>query len=187
MSNILNLWPCVWTIHSWYRHSKHICVLELSLHGIIEWWRAWLALSHRLNQSWIVNKITPQKNKQIRKIFAITIETKKAYFSVMHLKYLQNVCVKLKLGEGLMSLLIEARRRMYMYASANWLIIGSDNGLLPTRYQAIMWPKTGILSMRPSGRHFNEIVFELQQFPLKMQYRLQNGNFFLSRPQCVKV
>ena len=36
-------------------------------------------------------------------------------------------------------------------------IIGSDNGLSPSRRQAIIWTNAGILLIRPLGTNFNEL------------------------------
>ena len=46
-------------------------------------------------------------------------------------------------------------------------IIGSDNGLLPGRRQAIIWTSAGILLIWLSGTNFNEILIKIQQFSLK--------------------
>ena len=42
--------------------------------------------------------------------------------------------------------------------------LGSDNGLLPKRRQAIIRTSADILSIRPQGTYFNEILFEIQIF-----------------------
>ena len=34
------------------------------------------------------------------------------------------------------------------YASENWIIIGSDNGLTPIQWQAITWSNAELLSIR---------------------------------------
>ena len=39
----------------------------------------------------------------------------------------------------------------------NLSIIGSDNGLSPSRLQAIIWTNAGILSIWPLGTNFSEI------------------------------
>ena len=41
-------------------------------------------------------------------------------------------------------------------------IIGSDNGLLPGRYQAIIWTNAGILLIGPLRTYFNEMLIEIQ-------------------------
>ena len=46
-------------------------------------------------------------------------------------------------------------------------IIGSDNGLLPERGQAIIWTSAGILLTGPLGTNFSEILIEIQTFSLK--------------------
>ena len=43
------------------------------------------------------------------------------------------------------------------YASVNWGSIGSDNGLLPIRRQAIIWTNDGLLSIGPLKANFSEI------------------------------
>ena len=45
-------------------------------------------------------------------------------------------------------------------------IIGSDNGLLPGRRQAIIWTNAGILLIGPLGTNFSEILIEIQTFSL---------------------
>ena len=47
------------------------------------------------------------------------------------------------------------------YAS---MIIGSDNGSVPVRRQAITWTNIGLLSMGPLGTNFNEIGTKIPNF-----------------------
>ena len=54
--------------------------------------------------------------------------------------------------------------------SVNWVSIGSDNGLSPGRRQAIIWTNADILSIRPQGTYFNEILFEIQIFSFKKMH-----------------
>ena len=61
--------------------------------------------------------------------------------------------------------LIEAEWRIY--ASLNWIIIGSDNGLSPVRRQAIIWNIAGIMLIGPLGTNFSEILIGIQTFPFK--------------------
>ena len=46
-------------------------------------------------------------------------------------------------------------------------IIGSDNGLLPGRHQAIIWTSAGILSIGPLWTNFSEMSIKIQTFSLK--------------------
>ena len=46
-------------------------------------------------------------------------------------------------------------------------IIGSDNGLLPDRRQAIIWTIAGILLIGLSGINFSEILIEIPTFSFK--------------------
>ena len=57
-------------------------------------------------------------------------------------------------------------RVTHIYVS-NLIIIGSDNGLLPGRHQAIIWTNAGILLIEPLGTNFNEIVIEIRTFSFK--------------------
>ena len=49
-------------------------------------------------------------------------------------------------------------------------IIGSDNGLLPSRRQAIIWTNAWILLIRPSGTNFSEILNEIDVFSFKKMH-----------------
>ena len=67
-------------------------------------------------------------------------------------------------------------------------IIGSDNGLLPGRRQAIIWTNAGILSIWPLGTNFSGIIIEIYRFSFKkMHLKMPSGKMaaILSRPQCV--
>ena len=61
--------------------------------------------------------------------------------------------------------LIEAEWRIY--ASENYDIIGSDNGLSPDRHQAIIWTNAGILLIGRLGTNFNTIWNEIHTFSFK--------------------
>ena len=49
-------------------------------------------------------------------------------------------------------------------------IIGSDNGLLPDRRQAIIWTNAGLLLIGPLGTNFSEILIEILTFPFKKMH-----------------
>ena len=62
-------------------------------------------------------------------------------------------------------------------------IVGSDNGLLPGRRKAIIWTNADILSIRPQGIYFNEILFEIQKFSFKKTHlKMLSGKW---RPFCL--
>ena len=65
---------------------------------------------------------------------------------------------------------IEARRRIY--ASLNWDIIGSSYALSPIRRQA--GTNDDLLSIRPSGTNFSEILIGIQIFPMKKMHLSTN-------------
>ena len=67
-----------------------------------------------------------------------------------------------------------------IYAVLNLPIIGSDNGLTPGRRQAIIWTSARILSIRPLGTNFSEILIEIQTFQFnKMRLKMSSAK---SRP-----
>ena len=49
-------------------------------------------------------------------------------------------------------------------------IIGSDNGLLPGRHQAIFWTIAGILLIGPFVTNFSEIIIGIQAFSFKKMH-----------------
>ena len=63
------------------------------------------------------------------------------------------------------------------------IIIGSDNGLTPSRRQAIIWTNAGILLSGPLGTNFSEIFIEIYTFSFKKMYlKVSSGKwrpFFL--------
>ena len=64
-------------------------------------------------------------------------------------------------------------------------IIGSDNGLSPSRHQAIVWTKAGLLLIWPLGTNFSEILFKIHIFSFrKMHLKMSSGKTaaILSRP-----
>ena len=63
----------------------------------------------------------------------------------------------------------------------NLTIIGSDNGFLPGRHQAIIWTNAGVL-IGPSGTNFSEILIEIHAFSFNKivwKCRLRNGSHFV--------
>ena len=60
--------------------------------------------------------------------------------------------------------------------------IGSDNGLLPGRHQAIIWTNDGILLIWPLGTNFNEILIGIQTLSFKkMHLKMASAKW---RPFC---
>ena len=49
----------------------------------------------------------------------------------------------------------------------NLTIVGSDNGLLPGRRQAIIWTNAAILLIGPLRTNFNEILIKIHTFSFK--------------------
>ena len=65
----------------------------------------------------------------------------------------------------------------------NLTIIGSDNGLSPSRCQAITWTKVGILLIGPLGTNFSEMLMEIHTFSLKkIHLKMSSGK---RRPFCL--
>ena len=62
-------------------------------------------------------------------------------------------------------------------------ILGSDNGLLPGRRQAIILTNAGILLTGPLGTYFNEILIGIQTFSFKeMPLKMSSAKW---RPFCL--
>ena len=49
-------------------------------------------------------------------------------------------------------------------------VIGSENGLSPSRRQAIIWTNAGLLSIGPLLTYFNEVSIKTKQFSLKKMH-----------------
>ena len=65
----------------------------------------------------------------------------------------------------------------------NLTIIGSDNGLSPSRHQAIIWTNAGILLIRSIGTNFNEILIEIHIFSFtEIHLKMSSGKW---RPSCL--
>ena len=59
-------------------------------------------------------------------------------------------------------------------------IIASDNGLSPGRRQAIIWTNAGILSIRPLGTNFIEILIKIYILLLKkIHLKMSSENWWL--------
>ena len=58
----------------------------------------------------------------------------------------------------------------HIYASVNWVSIGSGNGLSPVRHQAIAWTNADLLSIGPLGTRFSEIKIENVTFSFKKMH-----------------
>ena len=60
----------------------------------------------------------------------------------------------------------------------NLTIVGPDNGLSPSRRQAIIWTNAGILLNGPLGTNFSEILIEIHTFSFKkMRFKLLSGKW----------
>ena len=62
-------------------------------------------------------------------------------------------------------------------------IIGSENGLSPSRRQAIIWTNVGILLIGPWGANFGEILIEILAFSFKKMYLKMSSRKWL--PFCL--
>ena len=67
------------------------------------------------------------------------------------------------------------------YTRSLLVIIGSDNGLLPDRRQAIIWTSDDLLSIGPQGTNFSKILIKVLKFSIKCIWKchLQNGSHFI--------
>ena len=72
---------------------------------------------------------------------------------------------------------------------SNLIIIGSDNGLLPDCYQAIIWTSAGLLLIGSLGTNFSEILIKILAFSLKkneFESVLCETSAIMSQPEYVK-
>ena len=65
---------------------------------------------------------------------------------------------------------------------AKLTIIGSDNGLLAGRRQAIIWTNAGLLSNGPLWTYFSENLIKIQQFSLDKMHMKMSGKW---HPSCL--
>ena len=64
-------------------------------------------------------------------------------------------------------------------------IIGSNNGLSPRGHQAVIWTNAAILSIKPYGTYFSEILFRIQMFPFKkIHWKMSSANWW---PFCLGI
>ena len=67
----------------------------------------------------------------------------------------------------------------------NLTVIGSDNGLLAGRRQAIIWTNDEILLIGPSETNFSEVLIEIHIFSLnKMHLKMSSGKW---QPFCLDL
>ena len=64
----------------------------------------------------------------------------------------------------------------------NLIITGSNNGLAPTRCQAIIQTKAGILLIGPLGTNFSEILIKIHTFSFRKMHLEMSGKW---RPFCL--
>ena len=70
--------------------------------------------------------------------------------------------------------------RMTHICVSKLTIIGSDNGLVPDRRQAIIWTNAGILLIRTLGTNFSEILGEIYPFSFsKMHLKMSSAKWRL--------
>ena len=71
---------------------------------------------------------------------------------------------------------------LFIYASVNWVSIGSGNGLSPVRRQAITETDADILSIGLLETNFNEILIDVHDFSLiNMHLKMSSEKW---RPFC---
>ena len=63
-----------------------------------------------------------------------------------------------------------------IYASMNWVNIGSGNSYSPVRHQAITWCNAGVFSFGPLGTNLSEILIEIYTFSFsKMRLKMSSA------------
>ena len=87
------------------------------------------------------------------------------------------------------STLVQVMAWCLIYASVNWIITGSGNGLSPVRRQAITRTNIGLLSIGLLGTNFSEIWIGILSFSFKNNYLKMSSvkmAAILSRERWVK-
>ena len=70
----------------------------------------------------------------------------------------------------------------HIYASVNWVSIGSDISLSPVRHQAIAWTNADLLSIGTLRTNFSEIRIKIQNVSfMKMHSKMSSAKW---RPLC---
>ena len=73
-------------------------------------------------------------------------------------------------GDHVIGIPITYSGRVIHICVSKLTIIGSDDGLLPGRCQAIIWTNAGIVLILTLGTNFNEIISENHTFSLKKMH-----------------
>ena len=81
-------------------------------------------------------------------------ENENCSFNKMHLKILFGKWHPFCLGLTVLT-------QLHIYASVKWVSIGSGNGLLSVRHQAIAWTNADLLSIEHLGTNFSEIRIKI--------------------------
>ena len=85
-----------------------------------------------------------------------------------------------KVNHAHYSFFIEVEWRIEVYESANWVIIGSDDGLWPLRCQAIIWTNVGVLWIGLWGTNFSEIGIKIRRYLFKkIHLKMSSAKFRL--------
>ena len=77
----------------------------------------------------------------------------------------------------------KGQQEMSKLIEAEWRINGSDNGLSPAQWQAIIWTNAGILLIGSLGKNFSGILIKIHTFSFeKMHLKMLSGKW---RPFCL--
>ena len=123
-------------------------------------------LKNYLNQCWVIVKST-HRNKLQWIWIKLHIFFKENKF--------ENICKCWSFCSGC-NVLTHWGQVMHICVS-KLTIIGSDNGLSPSRRQAIIWTNAGILLIRPSGTNFSEILIKIEVFSFKKMHLKMSSAF----------
>ena len=140
------------------------------------------ATSHYVSQCWprSMSQYGISRQQWVKSILVIQgiseILTNIFSFNKMHLR------ISLQNGSHFVPVLTHWGRVMHICVG-KLSIIGSDNGLLPGRRQAIIWTNAGILLIEPLGTNFSEILIGIKIFSLKkMRLKMSSAKW---RPFCL--
>ena len=119
-----------------------------------------------------LKNISLMDNKQIFRLLPLKQSAWKSFYSIFKMTQMQNFH----------ELLTHWGRVTHICVS-KLTIIGSNNGLLPCRCQAIIWTNAGKSLIWPLGTHFGEILIKTHTFPFKkMHLKMPSAK---CRPFCL--
>ena len=126
----------------------------------------WTLLSRYLHQCWYVVILTPRSIFEL-KLMKVKNFNERSWIKISYVKW-RPFCLRLNV--------LTQWGRLAHICVDDLIINGSDNGLAPTRRQAIIWVNVQILLIGPLGTKFSEILIEIYIFSFaKTRLKMSSG------------